>query len=164
MGSCLSNPKPAKARADPRATDSLTPNAATAVGAQGPLSTGLSSTPSDSLAVTRKATSAKHPAKTCAVSDLGSRSDTSSKPPHPSNSSRAQSLHDLSLDELRDGLLLTSGKRSKKLDILDYTGQILERNNRKSYGGFSYVSQAKVGNLVVGTLLAKWWVPSDLLA
>ncbi|KAG8915980.1 hypothetical protein FRC00_002195 [Tulasnella sp. 408] len=75
--------------------------------------------------------------------------DPTRKSPLPSKRPRSQSLHRLSLNELRDGLLSTSGKSSKKLDALDCTGRLRERTKTKFPGGFSDVSQAKLGDRVV---------------
>ncbi|KAG8899887.1 hypothetical protein FRC01_010336, partial [Tulasnella sp. 417] len=66
-----------------------------------------------------------------------------------SNPLLSRNLHRPSLNELRDGLVFTNGKRSTSLDALDFTGQLTERTKPKFTGGFSDVSQAKLGNRVV---------------
>lgn len=161
MGSCFSNPKLAAARAGPRTRHALAPNTATtAVGPQNfPSPTGLQTIPNVSFAVTRKATSAvpqtaKNPTNTLAAPESGSQSDTGKASLHPTKGSISQSLHRLPFRELRDGLLSRGVKRSRELDALDYTGLIYERTKPKSYGGFSYVSQGKLGNRLVSALLA----------
>ncbi|KAG8937737.1 hypothetical protein FRC00_001294 [Tulasnella sp. 408] len=74
----------------------------------------------------------------------------------PSTDPDVKSHHDptprnrgrLGVDELRDGFL-RSGKRSERLDALDCTGKLAGRSRRRGQGGFSDVTQAKLGDHVV---------------
>ncbi|KAG8913795.1 hypothetical protein FRC00_001576 [Tulasnella sp. 408] len=59
-----------------------------------------------------------------------------------------------SIEEIQEGLVSDTGKRSEALNALDFTGRLSERTSMKSYGGFSEVSQAKLGNRVVFDFLA----------
>ncbi|KAG8937735.1 hypothetical protein FRC00_001292 [Tulasnella sp. 408] len=61
----------------------------------------------------------------------------------------AQTMRPPAADERRDRLSSASGKRSKRPDILDHAGQLKERTKPKFTGGFSDISQAKLGDRVV---------------
>ncbi|KAG8915010.1 hypothetical protein FRC00_008779, partial [Tulasnella sp. 408] len=65
------------------------------------------------------------------------------------NHSNPQTQPRLEIAELQEGLSSPSGNRSKRLNALDRTGQLAERTKTMFTGGFSDVSQAKLGDRVV---------------
>ncbi|KAG9046558.1 hypothetical protein FS837_004180, partial [Tulasnella sp. UAMH 9824] len=69
--------------------------------------------------------------------------------PHSSNDSSLQARPRLEIDELWNELPSATGKRLKSLDELDCSGQLTERTGPMFTGGFSDVSQAKLGDHVV---------------
>ncbi|KAG8915009.1 hypothetical protein FRC00_008778 [Tulasnella sp. 408] len=66
---------------------------------------------------------------------------------HPSAPTDPGKKAPLKLDDLKD--FSASGSRSARLKAWDRTGQLTERTKPKFTGGFSDVSQAKLGNRVV---------------
>ncbi|KAG9048473.1 hypothetical protein FS837_012782 [Tulasnella sp. UAMH 9824] len=75
--------------------------------------------------------------------------DPGRKSPNPSNHSTPKIQPRLEIDELWDRVSLASGTRSKRPDIIDHTGQLEEKTKPKFTGGFSDISQAKLGDRVV---------------
>ncbi|KAG9041114.1 hypothetical protein FS837_012725 [Tulasnella sp. UAMH 9824] len=75
--------------------------------------------------------------------------DPDIKFPHPSDDSTLQIRPRLEIDELWDDLSSPTRESLKRLDVLDRSGQLTERTETKFTGGFSDVSQAKLGGRVV---------------
>lgn len=78
--------------------------------------------------------------------------------PHSQEPPRKEVKRCLSLRELHKGLFSTSGTRSENFNALDLTGKLLERTEVKGSGGFSDVSQARLGSRLVGSYPTGDWL------